>query len=181
MKFSILALATLASMALGLVVTDDPEQLEYLETPSTNHIFLAYAKIIPSLAAANIVTNAGALALKMGMKIPFVNSKDLSRPPTHEELLEGLRLVVQYSAESGRPWSKAVNPTLPMAAIKWVVGKSSNKPFTAEDLKLARRTVFNMYMAQTIAKNAETSKNAHIVLPDPVKTVTVTVGAAPTN
>lgn len=81
MKFSVLALATMLGWALGLVVTEDPSQLEYLKTPETNHIFWAYAKIIPGLAAANIVTNAGALALKMGLDVPFVNSRDLSIPP----------------------------------------------------------------------------------------------------
>lgn len=131
MKFSVLALATMLGWALGLVVTEDPSQLEYLKTPETNHIFWAYAKIIPGLAAANIVTNAGALALKMGLDVPFVNSRDLSIPPTHDELVAGLQLVLQYSAESGRDWYSAVNPTLPIYAIKWVVGKAA-QPYTDE-------------------------------------------------
>ncbi|RDW44520.1 LOW QUALITY PROTEIN: hypothetical protein B0I74DRAFT_169333, partial [Yarrowia lipolytica] len=135
-------------LALGLV-------LAYLETPETNHIFAAYAKIIPSLAAANI----------MGLDIPFVNSQDLSHPPTHEELVEGLR---QYSAESGRDWTDAVNPTLPIYAIKW-----APQPYTAEDLEVSRRAVFNIY--------AENALDAKIVVNDPDVTVTVSIGPDPSS
>ncbi|RDW24359.1 hypothetical protein B0I71DRAFT_166230, partial [Yarrowia lipolytica] len=180
MKFSVLTLAAMLGLALGLVVTDDPTQLAYLETPETNHIFAAYGKIIPSLAAANIVTDAGALARKMGLDIPFVNSQDLSHPPTHEELVEGLRQVLKYSAESGRDWTDAVNPTLPIYAIKWVVGKAP-QPYTAEDLKVSRRAVFNMYMAQTIASYAENALDAKIVVNDPDVTVTVSIGPDPSS